>query len=74
MLEILDVLTGKRTTLICKKTGTGNVLEIKNNDSYIKTTNFFVSYPKECFSKPDIMFVTINENVLIDKHSTFSFV
>lgn len=73
MLEILDVLTGERITVVCKKTKTGEVLEVKNNNVDLKTKNFFVSYPRECFSESDIMFITIKENVLLDKHSMVSF-
>ena len=73
MLEILDVLAGERITVVCKKTKTGEVLEVKNNNVDLKTKNFFVSYPRECFSESDIMFITIKENVLLDKHSMISF-
>ena len=73
MLEILDVLTGERITVVCKKTKTGEVLEVKNNNVDLKTKNFFVSYPRECISESDIMFITIKENVLLDKHSMISF-
>lgn len=65
--------SGRKNNSNMQKTKIGEVLEVKNNNVDLKTKNFFVSYPRECFSESDIMFITIKENVLLDKHSMISF-
>ena len=74
MLKILDVLDGKSVTIVCEKSEVLDTIRINNNGISTETSKFFVSYPQNCFSTSDVMFITVQDNVLINKNSELEFV
>jgi len=63
-LDVLEILFGKKTTLICKKDNIPTQGRIKITDLHgnIHIENYFLSMPKQCFSSKDIMFVNIDDS------------
>lgn len=62
-LEILEVLYGKKTTLVCKRndipqTGSLRITDLHGN---VHIEKFTLSMPKQCFSSKDIMFLNIDD-------------
>ena len=74
MLKILEVLDGKFVTIVCEKAEIRNTIRICNNGVSTETSKFFVSYPQNCFSTSDVMFITIQEDILLNKKSELEFV
>lgn len=62
-IEVLEVLHGKKTTLVCKKDtisseGTLRITDLHGN---IHIEKYTLSMPKQCFSNKNIMFLNIND-------------
>ncbi|MDD6656773.1 MAG: hypothetical protein PUE95_05640 [Lachnospiraceae bacterium] len=62
-INVLEVLYGEKTTLVCKKeeietTGQLRITDLHGN-SYIEHYN--LSMPKQCFTSKDIMFLNIDD-------------
>ncbi|MCQ2080752.1 MAG: hypothetical protein MJZ11_03780 [Lachnospiraceae bacterium] len=63
-LDVLEVLGGKKTTLICKKCDipmSGNI-RITDLHGNIHIEKYFLSMPKQCFSSKDIMFINVDDS------------
>lgn len=63
LIEVLEVLYGQKTTLVCKKnnispTGTLRITDLHGN---IHIEQYNLSMPKQCFSKKDIMYLNIDD-------------
>lgn len=63
-LDVLEILSGKKTTLICKKADipTNGCLRITDLHGNVHIEKYFLSMPKQCFSSKDIMFVNIDDS------------
>ena len=74
-MKLLDILTGKFTTVICEPVGnvSKKIMIITDNDKFI-TDNFFVSYSKPCFSSRKTMFINFKEPIPINKESVIEFI
>ena len=62
-IEVLEVLYGKKSTLVCKRSnmpqnGTLKITDLHGNIHYER---YFLSYPKQCFSSKDIMFLNVDD-------------
>lgn len=63
-LDVLEILNGKKTTLICKKDDipSNGYLRITDLHGNVHIEKYFLSMPKQCFSSKDIMFINIDDS------------
>ena len=62
-IDVLEVLYGKKTTLVCKKKDIQpkGKLQITDLHGNVHIEQYSLSMPKQCFSNKDIMYLNIDD-------------
>lgn len=63
LIEVLEVLHGQKTTLVCKKSDISPIgkLQITDLHGNIHIEPYSLSMPKQCFSEKDIMYLNLDD-------------
>lgn len=63
LIDVLEVLYGQKTTLVCKRNDIlpSGRLQITDLHGNIHIEQYSLSMPKQCFSEKDIMYINIDD-------------
>ena len=63
VIDVLEVLYGKKTTLVCKMANVSpsGKLQITDLHGNVHIEQYSLSLPKKCFSEKDIMYLNIDD-------------
>lgn len=63
LIDVLEVLYGQKTTLVCKMDNVMPVGRLRITDLHGNThiEQYSLSMPKQCFSEKDIMYLNIDD-------------